>query len=108
LVDERRARLGIVAEAIATLTETAEVSFVAPHEPESPLDTLSAATDLLSPWISEFFRLLNGSVETGAPFVDELRHMWITSPDCEPFSRRRIRPGRGSPCGARSCRPLTR
>jgi hypothetical protein len=73
LVDERRARLGIVAEAIATLTETAEVSLVAPLQPESPLDTLSAATDLLSPWISEFFRLLNGSVETGAPFVDELR-----------------------------------
>ena len=73
LVDERRARLGIVAEAIASLTETAEISLVAPHQPESPLGTLSAATDLLSPWISEFFRLLNGSVETGAPFVDELR-----------------------------------
>jgi hypothetical protein len=73
LVDERRARLGIVAEAMATLAETADIRVVTLHEPEPPLDTLSAATDLLSPWITDFFRLLNGSIETGAPYVDQLR-----------------------------------
>jgi hypothetical protein len=73
LVEERRAHLGTVAEALATLAEAADPRVVNVHESEPPLNTLSAATDLLSPWITDFFRLLNGVIETGAPDADELR-----------------------------------
>jgi hypothetical protein len=73
LVDERQARLRVVVDAISALTDKPEIALSQPPAAEPPLDMLSAATELLSPWIPEFFRLLNGSVETGEPFVDELR-----------------------------------